>query len=227
MDFTVLYPYINMFAQGLLMTLFLSLVSVLIGIVIGFLVTIARMSSNKVLSFFAKFYTDFIRGTPILVQVFLFYFGLPQIGIPIPSIPGIPGSREIITGIIAISLNSSAYISEIYRSGLQSIDKGQIEAAKSLGLNKKQTLRFVTVPQAIRRVLPALFNEFITVTKESSIVSIVGLRDLMYVSTLVRAATYRTFESLIVIAIIYFILTSVLTKILSVIERKLNVHDQS
>ena len=215
-----------MFFKGLLMTLFLSFASVLLGIIIGFLITLGRMSKNKILSYSAKFYTDFIRGTPILVQVFLFYFGLPQIGIPIPEIPGIPGSREVITGIVAISLNSSAYISEIYRSGLQSIDKGQIEAARSLGLSSSKTMRFVTVPQAVRRILPALFNEFITVTKESSIVSIVGLRDLMYVSSLVKAATYSAFESLIVIAVIYFILTSILTKILSVMERKLNVHDQ-
>ncbi|MDF2557902.1 MAG: amine acid transporter, permease protein region, His/Glu/Gln/Arg/opine family [Bacillales bacterium] len=207
------------------MTIFLSLASVLIGIIIGFLITLGRMSKNKILSISAKFYTDFIRGTPILVQVFLFYFGLPQIGIPIPEIPGLPGSREVITGIVAISLNSSAYISEIYRSGLQSIDKGQIEAARSLGLSSSQTMRFVTVPQAVRRILPALFNEFIVVTKESSIVSIVGLRDLMYVSSLVKAATYSAFESLIVIAVIYFALTSVLTKILSVMERKLSVHD--
>lgn len=207
------------------MTIFLSLASVLIGIIIGFLLTLGRMSKNKILSTLAKFYIDFIRGTPILVQVFLFYFGLPQLGVPIPEIPGLPGSREVITGIVAISLNSSAYISEIYRSGLQSIDKGQIEASRSLGLSSSQTMRFVTVPQAVRRILPALFNEFITVTKESSIVSIIGLRDLMYVSTLVRAATYSAFESLIVIAVIYYILTSVLTRILSVMERKLSVHD--
>lgn len=225
MDFTILYPYTDMFLKGLLMTIFLSLASVLIGIIIGFLLTLGRMSKNKILSTLAKFYIDFIRGTPILVQVFLFYFGLPQLGVPIPEIPGLPGSREVITGIVAISLNSSAYISEIYRSGLQSIDKGQIEASRSLGLSSSQTMRFVTVPQAVRRILPALFNEFITVTKESSIVSIIGLRDLMYVSTLVRAATYSAFESLIVIAVIYYILTSVLTRILSVMERKLSVHD--
>lgn len=225
MDFTILYPYTNLFLKGLLMTVFLSFASVLLGIIVGFIITLARMSKNKILSSLAKFYIDFIRGTPILVQVFLFYFGLPQLGIPIPEIPGLPGSREVITGIVAISLNSSAYISEIYRSGLQSIDKGQIEAARSLGLSGGQTMRFVTVPQAIRRILPALFNEFITVTKESSIVSIVGLRDLMYVSSLVKAATYSAFEALIVIAVLYFILTSVLTKILSVMERKLSVHD--
>ena len=157
-----------------------------------------------------------------MLQIYLWTGGLPQIGIKIPDVMGISRSGLYITVVLALAINSGAYISEIFRSGLNSVDKGQAEAARSLGLNAKQTMRFVILPQAIKTILPALGNEFIMMIKESSMVSVVGLGDVMYQQKILQGATYKIFVPLIMIGIIYFLLTSILTFGLGILERRLN-----
>lgn len=228
MNFTQMTPYLNMFFDGLLMTLFVSFIAVAIGTVLGFSIAKGRLSNNKIVVFLLKQYVDIIRGTPLILQIILFYYVIvPKLGISLSNISFIPDSDAIFAGIIAVSLNSAAYVSEIFRGGIQSIERGQIEASLSLGLTNKQTMRYVTLPQTIRRVLPAIFNEFITVTKETAIVSVIGLRDIMYVARLVGGKTYNYLEPLIIAAAIYYVLTKSLSSILVVLERKLQVNDQS
>ena len=227
MNFSTMPAYTQIFINGALMTLFLSVVSVLIGTVIGFMLTLGRLSKRKWLSFLVQQYLDVFRGTPLILQITILYFGLPQIGVSLPTIPGIPDSKAIIAGIIAISLNSSAYIAEIFRGGIQSMDRGQVEAAASLGMTSRQVMLKVTLPQTLRRTLPAIFNEFISLTKETAIVSVIGLRDLMFSANIIRATTYLYFEPLLIIGVIYFILSKILTRILKVLERRMQVNDQS
>ena len=219
-DMSSMLPYMDLFLKGALLTLALSLVTVLLGSLIGFLTTLLRRSRFKVLNAIAKVYVQVIRGTPILIQLMLIRYGLPEIGINIPNLFGI--DAKIIACIIALAINSGAYVCEIFRSGLNSVDKGQTEAARSLGLTSKQAMKLVILPQAIKTILPALGNEYITMIKESSIISYFGVFDLTYTQTIVKSLTYRTFEPLIVIAIFYFVLTTMLTTVLGYFERRMN-----
>lgn len=219
-DMSSMLPYMDLFFKGALLTLVLSLVTVLLGSLIGFLATLLRRSRCKILPRIAKLYVQVIRGTPILIQLMLIRYGLPEIGIHIPNLFGI--DAKIIACILALAINSGAYVCEIFRSGLDSVDKGQVEAARSLGLSSKQAMKFVIFPQAIKTILPALGNEYITMIKESSIISYFGVFDLTYTQTIVKSLTYRTFEPLIMIAIFYFVLTTLLTTILGYFERRMN-----
>src|SRR5699024_6114468 len=173
----------------------------------------------------ASFYTNVIRGTPMLLQLFLWLYGFPLIGITFSSVAflgGTYGSREFITAVVALGINSGAYISEVLRGGLEAVNKGQIEAGRALGLSKGETMFSIIIPQAIRTVLPGLGNEFITMIKESSIVSTVGVFDVMYTSNIVKASTYSIFEPLIVVGIIYYILTYSLSYLMKRLEMRLN-----
>ena len=158
-----------------------------------------------------------MRGTPLLVQIYIIYIGLPKlIGIDLP---------DMATGIIALSLNSSAYVSEIIRAGIEAVDKGQMEAARSLGMNQKQAMFEVVIPQAFKNILPALGNEFISVIKESSMVSVIGVAELMYNAGIVRGNTALGLEPVVVAAIIYFIITFTLTRVLGYVERRMKASD--
>ena len=158
-----------------------------------------------------------MRGTPILVQIYLIYIGLPKIiGSVLP---------DMLVGAIALSLNSSAYISEIIRAGIDAVDKGQLEAARSLGMNKRMAMFEIIMPQAFKNILPALGNEFISVIKESSMVSVIGVAELMYNAGIVRGNTALGLEPVIVAAVIYFIITFILTRILGQFERRMKVSD--
>lgn len=154
-----------------------------------------------------------------MIQLFIVHFGFPQLGIKLPTIGSIP--VEFVSGVVAISINSSAYIAEILRSGIQSIDKGQMEASRSLGFNYAMSMRYIIIPQGLKNSLPSLANEFISLIKESAIVSVIGIQDLMYSSDIVRGVTFLAFEPLIVTAAIYFILTFTLSRIVSLYEAKL------
>ncbi|HHV41824.1 MAG TPA: amino acid ABC transporter permease [Clostridiaceae bacterium] len=225
-DFSRMVKWIPTFMEGVGVTIVLSLVTVALGSILGLVVTLIRRSRFTALSMLAKFYTLFIRGTPLLAQLYIWLYGLPIIGIVIPPLPinsSVFGTREFSTAVIALGINSSAYVAEILRGGLDAIDKGQSEAARSLGLSSRQTMQHIVIPQAIRVILPGLGNEFIQMIKESSIVSTVGIFDVMYTSNIVKAGNYLVFEPLIVIALIYLILTSVLTFLQRQLERKLNV----
>lgn len=224
-DFGRMRPWIGTFLEGTGITLVLSLVTVVMGLIIGLAVTLLRRSRFKPLSFIAKAYTLIIRGTPMLLQLYMWLYAFPQLGLRIPGLPipsSVFGSREFATALVALGINSGAYVAELLRGGLDAVDKGQTEAARSLGLSKTQTMRYVIIPQALRVILPGLGNEFIQMIKESSIVSTVGIFDVMYAQTIVKASTYTVFEPLIIVAAIYFVLTSGLTFILSKLERKFN-----
>lgn len=228
MDFGKMIKWIPTFIDGMIVTVVLSLMTVFIGSIIGLVATFLQQSQKKSLKAVVNIYTQVIRGTPLLVQLYIWLYGLPLIGISLPALPflgDVYGSREFLTAVVALSINSGAYICELLRGGLESIDKGQMEAGRSLGLSRKETMKSVIIPQAIRVVLPGLGNEFIAMIKESSIVSVVGIFDVMYTSNIVKAATYSIFEPLIIVAIIYFFLTYSLTGIMKQLEKRLSVYD--
>jgi amine acid ABC transporter, permease protein, 3-TM region, His/Glu/Gln/Arg/opine family len=215
-DFSFLPKYYLFFINGAKFTIFLAFFTVLIGFVLGVLLALMRLSNKKILNIVAAAYIEFIRGTPILVQLYIVFYGLPHIGITLP---------DSIAGIIALSVNSAAYIAEIVRAGIQAVDKGQMEAARSLGMPHNMGMRFIIIPQAVKNILPALGNEFITVIKESSIASIIGIHELMYNADTVRGNIFRPFEPLIVAAIMYFVLTFSLSKLVGAFERRMKTSD--
>ncbi|SCI01273.1 Arginine transport system permease protein ArtQ [uncultured Clostridium sp.] len=219
MDFSFLSKYGSLFLEGTSVTVIISLVALLFGCIIGMLICLMKLSTFKVLKAVATTYIEILRGTPLFVQIYIIYFGLPQVGIDFPSILGI--SSDFIAGAFALSINSGAYVAEILRSGIQSVEKGQMEASRSLGLGYAATMRYVIVPQAIKNILPSLANEFITLVKESAIISVIGVREIMFTSSIVKNATYKPLEPLIVAAIIYFILTFTLSKLVGKFEKKL------
>ncbi|MDY2737300.1 amino acid ABC transporter permease [Intestinibacter sp.] len=219
MDFSVLSGYYGVFIQGAKTTIIISLVSLVIGFVLGLLICLMKMSKIKILRWPASAYVQILRGTPLFVQIFIIYFGLPQLGIQFPDIG--PFSSDFVSGAFALSINSSAYIAEIFRSGIQAVDKGQMEASRSLGLGYVDAMRYVIVPQAVKNVLPALANEFITLVKESSIISVIGVQELMFKAGIVRTALYRPFEPYIMAAIMYLVMTTILSLLVGLLEKKL------
>ena len=228
MDFSFLSQYYKFFIQGTSITLIVSFFTVLFGIVLGITLSLMKLSNNKIFRSIASVYISFVRGTPVLVQLYIIYYGLPTLGIQLPEITFMETSvSDMIYGIIALSLNSGAYVSEIIRAGIEAIDKGQMEASRSLGMSYGMAMKHIIIPQAFKNILPALGNEFIVVIKESSIISVIGIHDLMFNSNIVRGATFRPFEPLIVAAIVYFILTFTLSKLLGIIEGRLKVSDRS
>jgi His/Glu/Gln/Arg/opine family amino acid ABC transporter permease subunit len=212
MDFSFLGKYWIFFVDGMKWTIFLSVFTVFFGVILGVALALMRLSSFRPLSWLAVSYIEFIRGTPLLVQIYLIYYGLPFAGVTLP---------DYVAGILTLSLNSGAYIAEIFRAGIQNLDKGQMEAARSLGMPHKMAMRYVVLPQAFRNILPALGNELVVVIKESSIVSIIGITELMYEADTVRGNIYRPFEPLIIAAVIYFAMTFTLSKLLGRWESRL------
>ncbi|OPA74627.1 amino acid ABC transporter substrate-binding protein [Paenibacillus selenitireducens] len=217
---TNIFTYFNQnkqyFLSGVGWTLLLSLVTVVFGLILGIILVLMRLSKVKPLKWIAVAYIEFLRGTPLMVQLFIIYFGLPSIGIEFP---------KFLAGAIALSLNSAAYLAEIFRAGIQSIDKGQLEAARSLGMGHSMAMRFIILPQALKQVLPAIGNEFVVIIKESSIVSLIGITDIMYQEEVVRGSTYAGLPPLLIAAVLYFILTFVCTKLLGIAERRLKTSD--
>ncbi|KRU30559.1 arginine transport system permease ArtQ [Clostridium sporogenes] len=228
MDFSFLSKYYSFFTNGAKYTIILAFFTVVIGTILGLLLSLMKLSKNKILKYIAVSYIEFIRGTPVLVQLYIIYYGLPTIGIRFPEVP-ILGSNfpDFFAGILALSINSGAYVAEIIRAGIQAVDKGQMEAARSLGMSESMAMKNVIIPQAFKNILPALGNEFITIIKESSIVSIIGIHELMYNADTVRGNIFRPFEPLLVAALMYFILTFTLSKLLGVAERRMRVSDRN
>lgn len=188
----------------------------IIGSVVGCLLSLLRLSRVWLLKFISTAYIELIRGTPIIVQISMVYFGSYVLfGIDMDG---------FLAALIAVAINSSAYVAEIIRSGIQSIDKGQMEASRSLGVSYRQSMRHIILPQAIKNILPALGNEFVTLIKETSVASIIGTTDLMYASKIVQSKSYKSFSPLVVIAIIYFILTFTLSQLIRYFERRM-AHD--
>ena len=209
----ILIKYYPVFLEGLWGTLWVSAVVVALGSVLGLLIATFRMSKVKPLSWLADAYIEVLRGTPVLLQLYVFYFAMPD------NVP------EAVSIIVALVVNASAYISEIIRAGIGAVDKGQWEAAKSLGLSPKNTMFRVILPQATKNILPALCNEFITTIKGTSLASVFFLGELMTSFKTAQSATFLAIESLIVVGVIYFVLNFVLSRLLRVLERRLMVSD--
>lgn len=216
------YKYRIMLCNGLKLTLIVSLVSILIGLFFGTIMAFMKISKVKLLRIFANIYVEFIRGTPVLVQIFIVFYGLPMIGIDIPEIVigGYDFSR-LISGTIALSINTTAYICEIVRGGIQSIDLGQTEGAWALGMTNFMTMFYIILPQAFKNILPSLGNEFITIIKTSSQISVIGIAELMYVADTIRGISFKPMAPLIIVALIYFVITFTFSSLLKVVERSL------
>lgn len=205
--------------DGALVTLELTALSVLLGIVGGSLIGIVRLSPIALLRFSARAYVDFFRGTPLLVQIFMIYFGLPAFA---QNFGFTFNLNRLAAAVIALSLNSAAYIAEIVRAGIQSIDPGQAEASQSLGLSSVQTMRYVIFPQALRRMLPPLGNQFISLLKDTSLVAVIGFEELFRKGQLIVAENYRSFEIYATVALVYLFLTLFFSLAFSRWERSLN-----
>ena len=201
--------------EGVKNTLVLTSIAVVLGVAIGTLVAMAKMSRLWIVRFLVSVYIEIIRGTPILLQLYIFYFVLPEL-LPFLNLSG------FLWVAVALCINSSAYVSEVIRSGIQAVDKGQTEAARCLGLSQRQTMVRIILPQAVRNILPALGNEFIMVLKETSLASTFFLGDLMTSYLKVKGATYLGFETLIIVGILYFLLTFPLSKLVVHFEKKLS-----
>ena len=210
--------YYNFFLEGVRNTLIIAFFAVLLGTLLGTLMAMARMSRIKPLKWIATAYIEFFRGTPLMVQLMFIFYGLPMIGVTFPSVSFIPDFDRF---AVALVINSAAYVSEIIRSGIQAVDKGQMEAARSLGFHHGEAMKLVILPQAVKNILPALGNEFVTIIKESSIVSVIGIADLMYRAKGVIAKTYNSLECLAIAAIMYFILTFIGGRLIALMERKM------
>lgn len=206
------FPYLLV---GVRTTLLLTVLSVGAGVVLGTALALLRLSRVPLLQRLASAYVDLFRGTPLLAQILFVFYGLPQVlGFPLSSLAA---------GLLALSLNSSAYIAEIVRAGIQSIDKGQVEAAQSTGLSPAQTVRFIILPQAFRRIIPPLGNEFIAMLKDSSLVSVIALEDLMQRGRLLGSRTFRYFEVLLAVTLMYLVMTKLVSHAVAWVERRLRV----
>lgn len=212
MDFALIEHSLPILLMGAGVTIEITAVSVAIGFFIGLFVGIARICRIKILRIFATIYADCIRGTPLLVQIFLIYFALPIV----------TGQRvePFIAAITACGINSGAYVSEIFRAGIQAIDVGQMEAGRSLGLTWWQTMLYIILPQAVKNILPPLGNEFIAMLKDSSLVSVIGFEELTRRGQLIIAQTYGSFEIWSTVALLYLIMTLAISRLVSYLEKR-------
>ena len=220
--FTEYYQY---FLRGTRTTILISLITVFCGAILGCLVALMRISNCKPLQAFSKLYITVIRGTPMLVQLYIVYYQLSFIQYPSGTIWGVDMER-VIPCIIALSLNSAAYIAEIFRAGIQAVDVGQMEAARSCGMTSGQAMRFIILPQAIKNILPAIGNEFITMVKETSIIQYLGISDLMYNNGIVVTATYNPLPCYYISAILYLLLNIILGKGINIFEVRLKRNER-
>lgn len=206
--------------DGLAVTLQITLCAVILGIVLGFLVAIVRSTHDrtgklKILNALCNLYLTVIRGTPVVVQLLIIYF----------VIFGSSSPSKVMVAVLAFGINSGAYVAEIFRSGIMSIDNGQFEAGRSLGFNYRQTMFYIVMPQAFKNVLPALGNEFISLLKETSVSGYIALQDLTKGGDIIRSRTYDAFMPLIAVALIYLVMVLIFSKLVSLLERRLRNSD--
>ncbi|MGE4320956.1 MAG: amino acid ABC transporter permease [Acholeplasmataceae bacterium] len=216
-DFLLNPNNIAMLFQGLFMTLILAFLAVMLGAILAILPAFMRMSKNKILKGIATTYVEVIRGTPMLVQVLIIY---QLMKLPLILFLGID-MGSFIPGLVALVINSSAYMSEIIRAGILAVDKGQTEAARSLGMSQTQTMIKIILPQAINNIIPALGNEFVTIIKETSIFMYLGVAELMFQVNIIKSNTFRVTEVYMVAGVLYMILTIPLSKLMNLLERRL------
>ena len=212
--------YWQYFLRGAQTTIVVSLITVMMGTILGCLIALLRLSKFKPFAWFAKLYITIIRGTPLLVQLYIVYYQLNFIPWPTGTVMGVELAR-VMPCILALSINSAAYVAEVIRSGIQAVDYGQTEAAMSCGMTPSQTMINIVLPQAIKNILPALGNEFVTMIKETSINQYLGVGDLMYNNGIVVTATYNPLPCYYISAIIYLTLNIVLGKGLDIFERRM------
>ena len=220
--FTEYYQY---FLRGTRTTILISLITVFCGAILGCIVALMRISNCKPLQAFSKLYITVIRGTPMLVQLYIVYYQLSFIQYPSGTIWGVDMERAI-PCVIALSLNSAAYIAEVFRAGIQAVDVGQMEAARSCGMTSAQAMRFIILPQAIKNILPAIGKEFITMVKETSIIQYLGISDLMYNNGIVITATYNPLPCYYISAILYLLLNIILGKGINIFEVRLKRNER-
>lgn len=213
----LLAKYYPVYLSGLWGTLWISAVTVLLGLVLGMLVALMRMSRSKLLNAVSGVYIEVLRGTPILLQLYFFRIGLPKL------VPFELSDTQCI--VVALAVNASAFISEIIRAGIAAVDKGQWEAARSIGLSETHVMTHVILPQAVKNILPALCNEFISTVKGTSLASVFFVGELMTSFKTVQSATFLALQSLTIVGVIYFILNFVLSRLLKILERRLMVSD--
>ena len=212
--------YYQYFLRGTRTTILISLLTVFCGSILGCLIALMRLSKAKALQKFASLYITVIRGTPMLVQLYIVYYQLDFISYPTGTLFGVDLERAL-PCIIALSINSSAYVAEIIRAGIQAVDKGQMEGARSCGMTNAQAMRYVVMPQAVKNILPAIGNEFVTMVKETSIIQYLGIGDLMYNNGIVVTSTYNPLPCYYISAIIYLALNIILGKGLNIFEGRL------
>jgi len=217
LDFTQIVPYIPFILKGIWVTLKFVIVAIIFGFALGTVLALFKISQKKVLNWIGAVYTSIFRGTPLILQLMIIYFAIPQL--TDYDIQPFPAS------ILAFGLNSAAYVSEIIRAGIQAVDKGQTEAAQALGVPYRLMMKDLILPQALKNILPALMNEFVSLTKESALVSTIGYLDLMRRAQVVGADTYRNFEPLIFVGLIYWVLVFCLTLIGKRVERRMKFSD--
>ncbi|MBM7692164.1 polar amino acid transport system permease protein [Peribacillus deserti] len=202
-------PYL---LEGLQVTIYIFLIAIILGFMIGMIMALLRLAPIKVLNWISRIFVDAIRGTPFLVQLFFIYFGLN-------SLPWISFDSTT-AGIITVAINAGAYFSEIIRAGIQSIDKGQTEAARSIGLTSVQTMRFIILPQAFRRMLPTITNQSIISLKDTSLLSIIGIADLTQQGEIQASATFEAFKIWLTVGVIYFVIIYCLSLLANFLERR-------
>ena len=203
-------------AYGAYITVKLTSISILLGLILGTILGMGRISKNPLFFSFSTSYVEFIRGTPLLVQIMIVYYGLPAIGLNLPAEPA---------GILALTLNSGAYIAEIIRAGIQSVPKGQMEAARSLGMTYLQSMRYIVFPQAFRNVLPALGNEFIALLKDSSLLSVIAIAELTRVGKQIYSTTFNAWTPLLGVALFYLMMTLPLSRLVNYAQRRIGGHE--
>lgn len=213
LDFELVFDNMDVILRAVLVTLALALLAEVLGIVFGLILSLLKISRSRLLSLPAQVYIDLFRGTPLLVQLTIIYFATPLIGITFQSL--------FFAGLAALTLNSAAYVAEIFRAGIQSIDRGQMEAGRASGLSYGQTMRYIIVPQAFRRTIPPLTNEFVMLVKDTSIVSVIGLVELLKASQDLRAETFNG-TPLVAAALIYLAICLPLIYLTNTLERRLN-----
>ena len=218
-DFSLIWNSLPLLLAGAGVTIEITAIAVGLGFVFGLITSVCRLSGVKILNILAVCYVNIIRGTPLLVQIFLIYFALPMI----------IGERlnPFVAAVAACSVNSGAYVAEIFRAGIQSVDKGQMEAGRSLGLSWMQTMRYIILPQAFKHVIPPLGNEFISMTKETSLVSVIGFEELTRRGQLIIAKTYGSFEIWLTVAFIYLVMTFTIAQLVSYLERRFATDDRN
>jgi polar amino acid transport system permease protein len=225
--FAKTWQYIQLFKEGLICTLSLSALTVVFGFILALIIALVRLSKVKPFDWIATAYVEVFRATPMLVQLFIVYYVLfANVTLPSFKMFGFIRFERFLPGVVALSMNSGAYLSEIIRAGIQSIDLGQTEASRSLGLTGAQTMKHVILPQAIKNILPAIANEFVTIIKESSICYTIGVQEIMYAVNATKGATYRIAEPLIIATLVYFCLTFPTSKIIAFFERRMSRGDK-